>query len=366
MALRKFALVKTCLVTIALCTVYVTHRAATTNRPLVVLLWTTWCGKEDYPYFKEDVVDPTCAHSCLFTRQRGYLSSSRALLFHGKDIRMDDMPPSRSPDQSWVFFSLEPPTATPVHVLRKLDGLFNVTMTYRTDSDVTTRYGYKFIARQKRKKLRVTKRSSAEVSENFRGDLERTSEKRRKAIAVWMVSHCNTDSRRETYVERLRKVIGVDVFGKCGDLVCQPKASDACLREAARNYSFYLSFENSLCRDYVTEKFYRPLLFDIVPVVMGGANYSTLAPPGSYVDALEFESPERLGEYLQEVARQPEWYGSYFLWKEHTELKYESAACKLCSKLHEDAASGRKFTYHRFLEWFLEDAHCSNWEQVLT
>ncbi|XP_072146232.1 alpha-(1,3)-fucosyltransferase C-like [Dermacentor andersoni] len=362
MALKKFALLKACLVTLALCTVYVTHRAVT-HRPLVVLLWTTWCGKEDYPYFKEDVVDPTCPHACIFTRERDYLYSCHALLFHGKDIRLDDMPPRRSADQSWIFFSLEPPTATPVHVLRKLDGLFNVTMTYRADSDVTTRYGYTFRARTKRKKLRHGKRSSG--GSKTGPELPKTQEGR-KAIAVWMVSHCDTDSRRETYVERLRDVIGVDVFGKCGDLVCQPKASDACLREAARNYSFYLSFENSICRDYVTEKFYRPLLFDIVPVVMGGANYSSLAPPGSYVDALEFESPERLGEYLAQVARRPDWYDSYFLWKEHSELKYENAACKLCSKLHEDVASGRRFTYRRFLEWFLEDAHCSNWEQVLS
>ena len=37
----------------------------------------------------------------------------------------------------------------------------------------------------------------------------------------------------------------------------------------ATHYMFYLSFENSLCDDYVTEKLWGWLKRDIVPVVMG-------------------------------------------------------------------------------------------------
>ena len=37
---------------------------------------------------------------------------------------------------------------------------------------------------------------------------------------------------------------------------------------------FYLAFENSNCKDYATEKFYISLDMAIVPIVMGGANYS--------------------------------------------------------------------------------------------
>ena len=57
-----------------------------------------------------------------------------------------------------------------------------------------------------------------------------------------------------------------------------------------QDYKFYLSFENSICVDYVTEKFYNALLFNTVPVVYGGADYSRLAPNMSYIDIRNYGS----------------------------------------------------------------------------
>ena len=53
---------------------------------------------------------------------------------------------------------------------------------------------------------------------------------------------------------------------------------------------FYLALENSLCRDYITEKFWKVLPFDIIPVVLNGLNMSKIAPPHSYIDIKEFKS----------------------------------------------------------------------------
>ena len=58
-----------------------------------------------------------------------------------------------------------------------------------------------------------------------------------------------------------------------------------------RDYKFYLAFENSLCRDYVTEKFYNPLLYSTVPVVYSGADYETIkAPRHSFIDVRNFSN----------------------------------------------------------------------------
>ncbi|KAL9982593.1 hypothetical protein ACROYT_G004655 [Oculina patagonica] len=49
---------------------------------------------------------------------------------------------------------------------------------------------------------------------------------------------------------------------------------DGCLEEYQR-HKFYLAFENSLCVDYITEKYWRNSLErGLVPIVLGGARYS--------------------------------------------------------------------------------------------
>lgn len=79
--------------------------------------------------------------------------------------------------------------------------------------------------------------------------------KRKTKIAVWFVSNCRSKSGREKYVEELKKYIDVDIYGQCGNKHCAK--DEDCFRTIVEpNYYFYLSFENSLCEDYVTEKFY--------------------------------------------------------------------------------------------------------------
>ena len=77
-------------------------------------------------------------------------------------------------------------------------------------------------------------------------------------------------------MKNLQNYISVDVFGKCGPLKCEDGMD--CIVNLAKSYKFYLAFENSLCSEYVTEKFWRTLELKTVPVVMGGGNYLRDAP----------------------------------------------------------------------------------------
>ena len=46
----------------------------------------------------------------------------------------------------------------------------------------------------------------------------------------------------------------LDQFGHCNKKACAD--NEKCYDSMEGNYKFYLSFENSLCQDYVTEKFW--------------------------------------------------------------------------------------------------------------
>jgi len=75
-------------------------------------------------------------------------------------------------------------------------------------------------------------------------------------LVAWFVSNCNAVNGRENYVNELRQYIDVHVYGVCGDLSCPRSDARRCFDMLATDYKFYLAFENSNCRDYITEKFY--------------------------------------------------------------------------------------------------------------
>ena len=99
----------------------------------------------------------------------------------------------------------------------------------------------------------------------------------------------------------------MDVYGKCGTLKCgKPTTGDTtggkeCFQPLENKYFFYLALENSLCRDYITEKFFRTMTYNIIPVTYNGVNMTDFAPPHSYIDATQFKSIEELATYLLKV-----------------------------------------------------------------
>ena len=42
--------------------------------------------------------------------------------------------------------------------------------------------------------------------------------------------------------------------------------------------------------DYVTEKFWKVLPYNVIPVVLNGANMSNIAPKNSYIDFKDFDN----------------------------------------------------------------------------
>ena len=127
-----------------------------------------------------------------------------------------------------------------------------------------------------------------------------------------------------------------------------------------QNYKFYLSFENSVCDDYVTEKFFNILDYNVIPVTYSGANFSAIAPPQSYINTLDFASVSKLSKYLLDVAADDELYASYFWWKEFYEVRtsrhdLSQSFCDLCQSLHHDQT---KKVYTDMTKWWVTQSRC--------
>lgn len=56
---------------------------------------------------------------------------------------------------------------------------------------------------------------------------------------------------------------------------------------------------------------------DVVPIVMGAhpEDYRRSAPRNSYIHVDDFESPQKLAEYLKELDADDDKYNAYFRWK---------------------------------------------------
>jgi len=56
------------------------------------------------------------------------------------------------------------------------------------------------------------------------------------------------------------KFIPVDVIGRCGkNIFSKMGKNETFYNYLEDHYKFYFAFENSLCADYITEKFYMSL-----------------------------------------------------------------------------------------------------------
>ena len=118
-------------------------------------------------------------------------------------------------------------------------------------------------------------------------------------------------------------------------------------------YKFYLAFENSNCFEYITEKYWKTLGQNVIPVVRGAANYKEIAPENSYIDVNDFESPESLAKHLLYLDENDDKYLEYFSWTHKTSLFKPRIFCQLCSKLN-DVLEPVKI-YENITDWWLHD-----------
>ncbi|XP_028405308.1 glycoprotein 3-alpha-L-fucosyltransferase A-like [Dendronephthya gigantea] len=204
-------------------------------------------------------------------------------------------------------------------------------MTYRTDADVPMLHGWK------------VNKSEIEKKETDIDGIVRNKTK----LAAALISNCHfVKNGRGQYVEELRKYMEVDVFGKCGNenLKCSGHyTKKAC--DKIKDYKFFLAFENSNCRDYVSFKMWmQGFGNDAVPVVMGAYKEDYIehvrVPSNSIIHVDDFKSPRELAEYLKMLDKNETAYRELHKWRETYKIDYDYrflgsfAWSTLCSKLN--------------------------------
>ncbi|KAI1716759.1 glycosyltransferase family 10 (fucosyltransferase) c-term domain-containing protein [Ditylenchus destructor] len=243
-----------------------------------------------------------CPYKCFYTDDRNRFAAEAAIMiFHMRDFLALDLP-APNPDRLNVFFVIE----SPVHsgsAYEKHQDYFNLTMTYRRDSDI-------FLPNENALTRIIPNKTP--LDDIWREeDVKKIIENKTK-IALQVVSNCITTSAREDYVEVLARHLNITRYGDCtSQTLCPGKP---CLYEKLEEHFFYLAFENSICRHYVTEKFWS-LKRIIVPVVLSRMPLKGLdIPEDSYIAAEDFETPKALADHLIYLRNNLKEYMRYFSW----------------------------------------------------
>lgn len=270
---------------------------------------------------------------CQLTFGREYLPVSDAVLVHNnwgpaKRLPFEAISKIRPLTQRWVLYTKEPPGV--LSVSPHLNGFFNWTATYRRDSDFFVPYG-----------SYVSLDGQSDPQSFEPENLNYASGKDKLAI-FGISNHCG--GQRMDIIRGLMKYIDISFFGKCATqfdtkniISCPHNLGKGCAEEIKR-YKFYLSFENSLCKDYITEKYWRNALErGLVPVVFGASNYtSDEVIPGSFIKVADFDSIRSLANYLVYLDKNDVAYNQYFKWKtKYKPVKYNFWLCQLCKALHD-------------------------------
>ncbi|KYR00808.1 hypothetical protein DLAC_11530 [Tieghemostelium lacteum] len=142
------------------------------------------------------------------------------------------------------------------------------------------------------------------------------------ALAGWVTSNCEkTYSNRVDYITKLMEIIPINSYGKClnnakeQNIGITYNIKNPHKLETISHHKFYLSFENTNCKGYITEKPLHSYLAGTVPIVMAHPDNTFFLPRGSYIYVGDFDSATDLAKYLIYLDENEDEYKKYFKWR---------------------------------------------------
>jgi len=268
----------------------------------------------------------------LFTTDRRYFQQADVVVFHLPDLlREMENDVEQSTGQLWVAWYLESEKNYPGFRSPEIRETFDLWMSYRQDADVVYPfYRYEYINIFSQKIFAGHKRNKSCMS---------VSDRINKSTGYML---CQKELMKHTGIDSYDNLINNN----------QKPSTDHFTKtktDIYRGYKFVIAFEDAHDTDYVTEKFFEPLIAGSVPVYLGAPNINDFAPGDHcFVDVRQFESPRALAHFINNCYQDDQLYAKFFEWKnrplrpsflQKAEMQKEHPLVRLCRMVDEKRLS---------------------------
>ena len=265
------------------------------DRDVVILFYNTmWGQAHDF-----SVLD--LPPGVRLTADRRYFREAAAVVFHLPNMKWLRLL-KKQPGQLWIAWSLESEAHYPRLRDPRFMRQFDLTMTYHQRADVVSSYFVYYGS-----------------TDNLRRALcEPPKPKIKGNLVNLFVSGRHDKSGRRTYATELAKYLNIHSYGKLlNNRRIQGDEWRPTKLKIIADYKFTLAFENAATPDYVSEKFFDPLVAGSVPVYLGAPNVADFCPgEHCFINTADFPGPKALAEYLLALDQDDAAYQAYFAWKD--------------------------------------------------
>jgi glycosyltransferase involved in cell wall biosynthesis len=232
----------------------------------------------------------------VITTDRRYMQEANAVVFFFPDFLYDlEFDLDKPEGQVWIAWYMVSEKKHPWVSELEIKSVFDLWMGYRMDSDVVYPY-----YRNEYIEL-LSQRNSINYPQN--------------KVCISVPDRADAGDRTE-FLEELMKCIEVDSYSKPHNPIQTPADREVNKLNFYKKYKFVLAFEDVTDQDYVTEKFFDPLIAGSVPIYLGAPNIEDFAPGDNcFVDAGKFENPQLLAQFINAYCEDEQLYAQFFEWK---------------------------------------------------
>lgn len=178
------------------------------------------------------------------------------------------------------------------------------------------------------------------------------------APILYIQSDCNCSTERDAYVIELMKFQKIDSYGKCLNnrkLPLSVQSNNEYLLKFIGFYKFVIVIENSICEDYISEKFWQALHAGVVPIYFGSISARDWFPNNKSAILLQdFPTPKLLSDYINKLMKDDNLYDEYLEHKILGKISNENLMEELEARPYQNQVTK---TAHEFICFLCKKLH---------